>query len=100
MVYLIKTTANNISLIKDRISSNGWSAVSYDTIIFVDVPNENSSQEVYNRLASEDEEPKATIVVKLSDDEAFYYWGRADNSIWDWLKEHSRQSIDTWNSSE
>ena len=92
MIYLIKTHANNIDFIKERITSNGWSSTMYDTVFFVDV-QEESAHEVYKRISTEDNKPLSTIVVKLSDCEGDYYWGRATNAVWDWLKEHSGRKV-------
>ena len=93
MIYLIKTSGNDIEFIKERIAANGWASILYDTVFFVDIQDEESAHEVYKRITTVDNQPLSTIVVKLSDDEDNYYWGRATNVVWDWLKEHSRKSV-------
>lgn len=90
MIFLIKTTKDDISFIKDRVSLNGWSSVLYDTVFFVDVQDVENARALYDKLCTEDKMPASTIVVKLTDNEDSYYWGRADKSVWNWLKEHSR----------
>lgn len=100
MIYLIKTTKENIVFVQERISSKGWPVASYDTIYLVDVPDEEDAKSVYSCLTTVDKQPLATIVVKISDDEDYYYWGRAEEYIWDWLKEHSRKPITTWKNTE
>lgn len=96
MIYLIKTTRESLNYIRERITTNGWSFVSYDTIFFVDIQNITSSLGVYDHLSLGDNQPDATIVVRVADDENYHYWGRADTSVWEWLRDHSRKSIGTW----
>lgn len=96
MVYLIITTKENYNFVRSRISANGWDAVSYDNNFFVDIQQEVNCKTVYDFIASGEKQPSSTVVIKLSDSEEYYYWGRADNSLWEWLKNHSRKPITTW----
>ena len=84
LLIIFNNDIENPDVFKDRIKALGDTFYIFDNIVFVET--DSSTQEVYNKISSNEYEQSSMLILHIRN-EMFGFWGRMNTKLWTWLAE-------------
>ena len=94
MIYIIITENAKKDYLKARIDSLQWRVYSSDSFFLIQnqLPD---ARYVLEQLSGTDKLAN-TVVFKLEDSAAYFYWGFASEEVWNWLRDNAINPHTSW----
>ena len=91
LLIIFNNDIENPDVFKDRIKALGDTFYIFDNIVFVET--DSSTQEVYNKISSNEYEQSSMLILHIRN-EMFGFWGRMNTKLWTLLAEKEEKTKD------
>ena len=91
LLIIFNNDIENPDVFKDRLKALGDTFYIFDNIVFVET--DSSTQEVYNKISSNEYEQSSMLILHIRN-EMFGFWGRMNTKLWTWLAEKEEKTKD------